>query len=214
LGLLAVAAFVLLVPLLRRVEISVEELLLTALAFGLAVRHERMLFLFGIVVAPIVCRLLADLWDQYEPERDHPIANAIVIGVALFAITLAFPTGDELERQVRNANPVESLAYIKRAGLSGRMMNAYIYGGYLIWAAPEHKVFVDGRGDIFESTGVLTEYLEWLGVETDPQVLLDKYQIQFCLLSRDAPVAHVLPFLPGWKLMYSDRVSSVFVRGA
>jgi hypothetical protein len=213
-GLLAIAGLVLLVPLLRRMEITLEELLLTALGFGFAVRHERMLFLFGILVAPIVCRLMADLWDRYEPERDHPIANAILIWVALFAIMKAFPTSGELDRQVANANPVESLAYIKRVGLSGRMMNAYIYGGYLIWAAPEYKVFVDGRGDIFESTGVLTEYLEWLAVETDPQLLLDKYHIQFCLLSRDAPVAHILPLLPGWKLMYSDNVSSVFARGA
>jgi hypothetical protein len=213
LGLLAVAALVVLVPLVRRTEISLEELLLTGLAFGFAVRHERMLFVFGILVAPIVCRLLADLWDHYEPERDYPVANAILIGVALFVMLRAFPTSGELDRQVANANPVESLAYIKRAGLSGRMMNSYIYGGYLIWAAPEYKVFVDGRGDIFESAGVLTEYLEWLGVETDPRSLLDNYHINFCLLSRDAPVAHVLPLLPGWKLVYSDKVSSVFVRG-
>ena len=32
------------------------------------------------------------------------------------------------------------------------MLNEYVYGGYLIWAAPENPVFVDGRADIFEWT--------------------------------------------------------------
>jgi hypothetical protein len=210
--LLAIAALILLVPLLRRAELTVEELLLTALGFAFAVQHERMLFVFGILVAPIVCRLLADLWDGYEPDRDHPIANAIVIGVALFAITYVFPSGRELDGQVKDGNPVKALEYIRHSGLSGRMVNDYEYGGYLIWAAPQYKVFIDGRGDIFESTGVLTEYLDWLGLQTDPKLLLDKYHINFCLLSRDAAIGRVLPLLPGWKLSYSDKLSRVFVR--
>jgi hypothetical protein len=71
---------------------------------------------------------------------------------------------------------------------------------------------VDGRGDIFELTGVLSEYGNWIMVHADPQVLLNKYHINFCLLSRDAPVTHVLPLLPGWKLAYSDSSSAVFAR--
>jgi hypothetical protein len=29
-------------------------------------------------------------------------------------------------------------------------LNGYIFGGYLIWAAAEDPVFVDGRADVFE----------------------------------------------------------------
>jgi hypothetical protein len=92
------------------------------------------------------------------------------------------------------------------------MVNEYVYGGYLIWAAPEYKVFVDGRGDIFELIGVLSEYGNWIMVNADPRLLLNKYHINFCLLSRDAPVTHVLALLPGWKLVYSDHLSVVFAR--
>jgi hypothetical protein len=107
---------------------------------------------------------------------------------------------------------VKALDFIKHAGLSGRMVNQYVYGGYLIWAAPQYKVFVDGRGDIFELTGVLSEYGNWILVNEDPKTLLDKYHINFCLLSHDAPVTHVLPLVPGWKLVYSDTLSAVFAR--
>jgi hypothetical protein len=167
---------------------------------------------FGIVAAPILCRLLADLWDRYEPNRDHPLPNAILIAVSLLTCFFVFPSRHNLDLQVEKANPVQALEYIKHAGLSGPMVNEYVYGGYLIWAAPQYKVFVDGRGDIFELSGVLSEYGNWIMVHADPQVLLNKYHINFCLLSRDAPVTHVLPLLPGWKLAYSDSSSAVFAR--
>ena len=78
--------------------------------------------------------------------------------------------------------------------------------------APEHKVFIDGCGDVYDWTGVFGEFGAWATLQQDPQRLLDKYRIDFCLLSREAPMGRVLPLLPGWKLVYSDALSSVFVR--
>jgi hypothetical protein len=92
------------------------------------------------------------------------------------------------------------------------MLNEYVYGGYLIWAAPQYKVFVDGRGDIFESTGVLTQYGDFIMVHANPRVLLDKYRIDWCLLSPEDPVSHVLPLLPEWKIVYSDNLAKIFAR--
>jgi hypothetical protein len=210
--LLAAAGLIILVPLLRRAELTIQELALTCLGFGFSVLHERMIFVFGILAAPVLCRVLADSWDRYDPDRDRPLPNAILIVVAVVISIWAFPSHHNLDLQVESGNPVKALDYIKGSGLSGPMVNEYVFGGYLIWAAPEHKVFVDGRGDIFELTGVLREYGDWITVHADPRVLLDKYHINFCLLSRDSPVNHVLPFLPGWKLVYSDNLSKVFAR--
>ena len=33
--------------------------------------------------------------------------------------------------------------------------------GYLIWAMPEHPVFIDGRGDVFGWSGVFDEFAKW-----------------------------------------------------
>jgi hypothetical protein len=210
--LLAVTGLIVLVPLLRRIELTIQELLLTVLVFGFAILHERMVFLFGILAAPTLCRVLADLWDRYEPEHDHPILNGILILVSLFAVIWAFPSRHSIDLQVRNGNPVKALEYIKRSGLPGRMLNEYVYGGYLIWAAPEHKVFIDGRGDIFELAGVLTDYGDFVRVYANPRIVLDKYRINFCLLSSQDPVSQVLPLLPEWKLVYSDNLAKVFAR--
>jgi hypothetical protein len=46
----------------------------------------------------------------------------------------------------------------------------------------------------------------------DPSVLLDKYRIRLFLLSKNTAMTQVLPYLSGWKEVYSDDVSASFVR--
>jgi hypothetical protein len=94
------------------------------------------------------------------------------------------------------------------------MLNEYDFGGYLIWAMPEHPVFIDGRTDIYEWSGLLGEFGSWAMVATDPNVLLQKYNVGFCLLARQAPMAHVLPLMPGWKLVYNDGIAVIIARTA
>ena len=92
------------------------------------------------------------------------------------------------------------------------MLNDYVYGGYLIWAAPEYPVFVDGRSDVYEWSGVLSQFGNWATLQSDPNALLQKYRVNFCLLTSHSPMAHVLPLMPGWKLVYSDSNSVIFSR--
>jgi hypothetical protein len=210
LGLLAIVGLIFLPTLLRRCEIRIEELILLALGFAMAVHHSRMLFVFGVVAAPILCRVLANAWDRYDSSRDRMAPNATMMLIGLAVIVLAFPNRSQLDLQVRKDSPVKAVDFIRRSGLSGRMLNEYVYGGYLIWALPEHKVFVDGRSDVYEWSGVLDEFASWAMIREDPKLLLDKYRIDFCLLSRNAPMSRVLPYLPGWKLIYSDERSVIF----
>ena len=80
-----------------------------------------------------------------------------------------------------------------------------------MWAAPEHPVFIDGRGDVFWP-GVGDEFAKWAQFESAPNALLDKYRIGFCLMARDSQMIVVMRLLPGWKEVYSDDVAVVFAR--
>ena len=211
-ALFAVAVFFFLMVLARRAELRLEELALLALGFGLAIRHNRMMFVFGILAAPIVCRLLANAWDRYDPDRDLRLANAVMMGAGVWIMIVSFPGADQMQRDVAKSSPVEAVDYIRQAGLTGRMLNDYEFGGYLIWALPEQKVFLDGRCDLFDWTGVLSEYGRWATLQEDPKLLLDKYHIDYCLLRKTAPQARVLPYLPGWWKLYEDDVATIFVR--
>jgi hypothetical protein len=213
-GLLAIAGLILLVPLLRRIELTLQELLLVGLGFELAVQHQRMVFVFGILAMPVLCRLCAAAWNRRGMNRNRVLLNAVVITIATTMMVQRFPSSRELTEELNKGNPAKALNFVRRSGLSGRMLNDYDYGGYLIWAAPERKVFADGRGDVYEWTGVLKDYIRWANVLEDPRVLLNKYRIDYCLLKRDSPISRVMQLLPGWKSAYSDDVSAVFVRSA
>jgi hypothetical protein len=211
-ALFAIVAFIFLWTMVRKVELRLEELLLLGLGFGSAVLHRRMLFVFGLLAAPVLCRLIADTWDKYQPDRDRRVPNACMMLLSLVTMFLAFPTADQLTAQVKKQSPVKAVEFIRRTGLSGRMLNEYVYGGYLIWALPEQKVFIDGRADVYEWTGVMGDLADWATLQADPNVLLDKYRVDFCLMSRESPMSRVLPLLPGWKMIYSDELSAIFAR--
>jgi hypothetical protein len=59
---------------------------------------------------------------------------------------------------------------------------------------------------------VLLEFGEWATLQADPQALLRKYGINFCLLQADTPTVQVLKLLPEWQNVYSDDHSVIFVR--
>lgn len=197
---------------IRRTDIYWDELLLLGLGTWLGVSHLRTLFAFGILAAPILTRQLSKSWDEYNASIDRALPNAVLIGIALSVATLAFPSGQNLEGQVEDQSPAKAVAFIKNSHLSGPMLNDYTYGGYLIWAAPEYPVFIDGRGDVFEWSGILAEFGNWATLKTDPNALLKEYGVSFCLLSHNSPMAHVMPLMPGWKTIYSDRNSVIFAR--
>jgi hypothetical protein len=211
-ALLAVAAIVLLLPMLRGVRLRLDELLTLGLTAWLAAQHTRMLFVFGLIVAPILCRLLSSAWDNYEFHRDRPIPNCVLIAGAMLAVFLGFPRASMLTKQVEESSPVKAVEFMRKSGIAGNMLNEYVYGGYLIWAATDNKVFVDGRSDVFEWTGVLAEYGDWLTMRADPSVLLSKYQIGVCLLPRESPMSRILAQWLGWKVAYSDEFAVVLMK--
>jgi hypothetical protein len=211
-GLLGISACIFLLVIVQRSRLLWHELVLLAAGAWFAVHHERMSFVFGFLAAPTICRLLSTSWDNYQAEKDRWLANAAVISVALLTVIWVFPSRQFLEQQAEELSPVKAVEFMKAHHLSGNMLNEYAYGGYLIWAAPEYPAFIDGRGDIFEWTGVLDDYGKFVTLQGDPNEVLDKYKINFCLLSRDESMTHILPLLPGWKTIYSDNVSVILAR--
>jgi hypothetical protein len=211
-GFLAILGLIFVVMIVRRSQLFWDEVLLLGLGIGLAASHRRMIFVFGILAAPILSRLLSPLWDGYRDEEDRPLPNAVLLAASALIAFWSFPSLQNLTKQVDEHSPVKAVEFIKSHQLSGRMLNEYGYGGYLIWAAPEHPVFVDGGADIADWSGVVSEFLQWATLQSDPETILDKYRIDFCLLTRQSPMVRVLPLLGKWKVVYSDNSSVIFAR--
>jgi hypothetical protein len=211
---LGVLGCILLLGVLRRTELFWHEVLLLALAVWAAASHRRLLFAFGILAAPILSRAVSTSWQGYVAEQDRPALNGMLLVASLLSACWAFPNQQALVRQVEQRSPTRAVKFMKAHHLSGRMLNEYSYGGYLIWESPETPVFIDGRADIFEATGVLSEFGNWATLQSDPDTLLDQYGIDFCVLAREAPMVRVLPLLRSWKIIYEDENSVIFVRTA
>ena len=211
-GLLVVTLVCALLVLLRRTELRLDELLLFLAGVFVGARHTRLVFVFGILAAPLLCRLLADLWPRWEPGRDNRVANAVMILASLAILTAVSPGATHLRTQVEKNHPAGAVEFIRKTGLAGPMLHDYVFGGYLIWALPEHKVFADGRADLFVRSGVFMEYMRWSNLQEDPRVMLDKYKINFCLLQKNSAMNAVLPYIPGWKKVYSDEIAVIFAR--
>jgi hypothetical protein len=212
LALFVVLGCIFLLLLARRSELYLHEILMLAMGTVLALSHQRMAVVFGVLAAPILSRLLSTSWDHYNAGQDRPWANAVLIALSLLTVFLAFPARQSLVAQVDKGNPVKAVKFITDHHLRGHMLNAFDYGGYLIWALPEQPVFLDGRADVFEWSGVLGEFAQWATLESDPNALLDKYNVYFCLLERGSLMAHVLPLVRGWKIIYSDDQSVIIAR--
>lgn len=211
-GLLGVLGCIFLLVLVQRCRLWLYELMLLGLGTWAALSHERMLFVFGVLAAPILSRLLSPFWEGYKAAKDPFIANAIMVLLVLFGVYWTFPDRQNLEKQVREQNPIQAVEFLKQRHFTGRILNDYGYGGYLIWAAPEIPVFVDGRGDVFEWTGVLADYARWETLQEDPNLVLDKYRVEVCLLPKGSPMVRVMGLLRGWRQVYSDDMSVIFAR--
>jgi hypothetical protein len=213
-GLLVILLCCFLLAITRKADLRLDELVLLILGAWLAMNHTRMLIVFGIFAAPILSRQLANSWDHYLPEKDRVLPNILVILITFSVLWMAFPSRANLEAQVEAHNPTKALAYMRTNHLPGPILNDYGFGGYLIWAASDYPVMIDGRADVYEWSGFLSEYANWALQQNDPNLLLDKYDVNLCLLSTQSRMLQVLPLMRKWKKVYADNNAIIFVRTA
>jgi len=178
----------------------------------MACLHVRFLLLFVPFFAPLFATLLARWLPPYDRKKDHYILNAILMAAVIAAMVRYFPTRAGIEKIVAETFPVRAVEYLHQHPVPGPMYNTYGYGGYLIGMLPEQKVFIDGRGDLYEDGGAFNEYLEVADLKPAAFAVLRAHGIQSCLLESKEPLATVLAAQPDWERRYTDGVSVLFVR--
>lgn len=205
----------------RRWNLGGLLMLLFALQTGLA--HIRFLVLLGIVVAPVLAKLL-DFFPPYRPELETPRVNVAVMLGMVVAMAWFWPHEAAIRKSQDETYPAGVLPFLKAHPLQGNMVNYYLWGGYLEWNDPDVKVFIDSRVDIFEYAGVLQDYLDLLGSDSlvrrlDP--IMQKYNVRYVLfppgdssnpLLRGSGLIYLLQHDPNWKVAYQDKVCVLMER--
>jgi len=190
-----------------------EELALFLFATIMACLHSRFLVIFVPVFAPILATILARWVPRYEGAKDRYLLNATLMAALLAIIIWYFPSQADLQQNAGKTYPIAAVEYLNHHSVPGPMYNTYGFGGYLIWSrGPEHKVFMDGRSELYERAGVLADYLEIADIKPGALSILQKYGFQSCLIKHDEALATVLAALPDWQKVYEDETSILFVR--
>lgn len=207
---IALLLILLLSTILRPRRWTLTELAITIFALYSGLTYVRFLFLTGVVLAPVLAKML-DFVPAYRAELDTPVLNTCAIALMIAGVIHYWPSESKLQAAVDSQYPVGALAYLQAHAPTGPIVNYYLWGGYINWKDPNLKVFVDGRADIFDYSGVFTDYLSLLGLE-HPDAVLDKYKAQYVLFPHGEPFTYLMEHDSNWKTIYSDQNSVLLQR--
>ena len=172
----------------------------------LALAHVRHQMLLGIVV-PL---LVADALQRKYPPQETALPRWLApLGAGLLALLIVARIAVPTMRGDDHVSPMTALAQVPPALRAQPVLNAYDFGGYLIFSGV--KVFVDGRTDMYGDE-FLANYD--LMMSPDRKALMDnlaRWHIAWSILP-PGPAAQMMDSLPGWRRLYSDGIAVVHIR--
>lgn len=191
--------------------------------------------LFAIIVIPIMAvrleclmkdgreagnRLLSVIYDFSERVRKtsesvkgHAIPIIAVILLTVVTVNSGRIFGMPLldYRFDKKKLPVDAVEFAEKNGIKGRIFNIYHFGGYLIYKGfPKDGVFVDGRADMYNE--FLKNYFDVVDLKPGWKDVLDKFKIDWMLITANSPLSVLLLETDEWRLIYADKVANIFVR--
>lgn len=198
---------------LLRITWRFHDLVLYLFGMVMSCLHVRFLLVFVPFFAPVLAMILGRWMSGYDRKKDKFLINFALMACLAGAVIHYSPSRAALDQRVADQFPVGAVGYLSEHPIPGPTFNNYGFGGYFIWSlGPEHKVFIDGRGDLYERGGVFSDYVHISGLRPGALQLLRMYGVRSCVIRRDEALATVLNSSPDWHRLYADRVSAIFVR--
>lgn len=109
--------------------------------------------------------------------------------------------------------PVAAVDTARNSKLTGRVFADFTWGGYILFAWPEQRVFIDGGTD-FYGTAVVRDYLTVANLDAGWGDVLARHRVDLVLTKSNSKLAQELVRTPGWVLWYCDSVSAIARRDA
>lgn len=198
----------------RRPRFTAGEslVLISWTAFALYSRRNipLMVILSAPLIAPVISEAVGERWRAFSQrlavgKRGWPVVAALAL-----AGLLCVPRPTELPPQ---RWPVSAVEHIRghSTEFGGRMFNDYVWGGYLLKAWPEQRVFVDGRTD-FYGEALIRDYCAVVELKTNWLAVLERYDVEWTLLPRRARLNQALAEIPRWRCAYTDEVAVIYRR--
>ncbi len=199
----------------RGVRVPVLRLLILIGLLHLALQHTRHQMLFGVAGSLLFAGPLGAALGRLQPLRAAPagkpalaIAIALTAAIALTGFRLAHP----IVREDGFTWPGAAFAHVPAALARTPVLNEYNFGGFLIFHGV--RPFIDGRAELYGDK-FLAEYAELVRPNRERIVqTLEQRGIQWAILNAASPAKTAMEALPGWRLLYADKIAAIYARAA
>ncbi len=203
---------------LRRRRVHPLDLLLFVLFLAVAARGVRLVPEFAIATLPGTFAALSAVTAGAGTGRERAFSWS---ALAVIAIVLPAAWNDRSYEPGFGAKerifPSAALRFAEQVGVQGNVFNSIGFGDWLVFHAPDRKVYIHGRNEVFPEAF----YEEYLAAHGDGEVfrrLADRWDLQWALLEytlTDYDGREAMPHLardPGWVPIYWDRLAVIYVR--
>jgi hypothetical protein len=222
LGVLAALTF-------HRERPSYPRLLAIAMTLAFGLISVRNMALFGLTALPLVALHVNDAWRRLPDPRGIrgrfgataqtgstlPWVLPIVVAFALLGLARGRVGGTQVVADDLDPAtfPIAAVARGRAAGLEGRIFSEFVWGGYLVYAWPEQRIFIDGGTDFFGDP-LYEEFSRVRRLAPGWRDILQRWDIRLALLRPGSSLAHELSRDSRWTPWYCDSVAVILERSA
>jgi hypothetical protein len=208
---------------------TLPHLLVVCAGIAFALISVRNIPLFGLTALPILALHVDELWrrlpdpggvrGRFDTTARNTSTLPWALPVAVLLVGLAVARGragsvqlirDEFDTTIF---PVAAVAKARNKHLEGRLFTEFPWGGYLVYAWPEQKIFIDGGTDFF-GEDLFREYGKIKQMTPGWRDLLANREISLLLLRRESTLAHEIAREGRWNLWYCDSLAVMLRRSA
>jgi hypothetical protein len=210
------------IPVLTKAPLHAGQIFLLSGMAMASLLMARNIPLFTVLAIPILSECI-------KPNKLIPILEKIEnrifllqfqlksYWIAISAICLTiFIVNNYSNRQISimqfnpNVFPVQAMQWLKENPQDGNMFNEFNWGGYLEYSLfPQEKVFLDSQTDFYRES-LMREYAQVISAETNWTDILEKYQVEWLIISPNSPLTVVIKSDANWSLLYQDEVAVVY----
>ena len=234
---LAITILVVIILALSPKKPNLRSMLTFIFILALSLYSGRNIIFLSVLWLPIVTESAAGLAEELSKKtrrantqqiknnllaRSLSIRRTVIINfiawlaVVFLIILLAYKilaTGVLGEYEKEKIFPIRAVEYLcKHPEINGNMFNDYSWGGYIIYKTyPERKVFIDNRIQLYEKS-LLKKFAGVVLLTEDWETLDGEYSFDYVIINKEYPLEELLNLSSKWRLVYSDKIASIFVR--
>jgi hypothetical protein len=207
---------------------SLYQFLLLITGLGLALQSVRHIALFVAALTPVMIATYSDYWKELAARRGwkfqlpaRPLFAAVTaVVLVLISLVAVIKIDSDISPSVQakldaSSYPIGAADWLAAHPEVGtRTYNQYGWGGYLayrFYPDPNRKVFIFGEAELMGDP-LLNQYNDVQNLRPDWKAILDQYKVDYVIFNTGEALSNVLATQPEWKVVYQDKVATIFVR--